>query len=509
MYKKIKPLFALLILSAFYGSAFSQRYNYSTADEGYSNLDHDVYYNGNTILDVNYTSFGKQKNLQATTCNNDLKNIKTSDISGIGKNTYRFSFFNREKLYFFCSDKDESLYKYEINSKDFSAIGSPEKIFSFENDVTEYATAYSQDSSFFSIICRHHNKKDENEIFSGLVMDKAMATVTKFSFTGKEPLDNFVNIQYIVSRNGLLDIICQLQEKARKKKDADLPYYNITRILKNGTSESGQVMGIINGGLQSINWYLNGDKLMFNGLTGDAEKRQYTSVISGGYNYADKKIEGLSTMEFSKSGYAAKSSDLSVKEIVENGLPANAFLKGANKLEDNSTLLVYDLTGDRSSAQYSPPGMSTIYNSKVTYSYGGESYVIKLDAENKIEWFHAIAKTQEEPGLHRFTGINYAIDSRGGIHIFFHDNTDNAEVFPKGKVRLANVGNINKHSLAVVHINASGEIGKKFLGDDSDFDFKMLPGNSSFFQNNELIFIGFKPKAIAKYATICKITISK
>lgn len=128
MYKKIKPLFALLILSASYGSASSQRYNYSTANGGFPNVDHDLYYNGiNTILDVNYTLFGKQKNLQASTCDYDLKNLKTIDISSIGKKNYRFSFFNKDKLYFFCTDKDESLYKYEIDSKDFSAISSRKK----------------------------------------------------------------------------------------------------------------------------------------------------------------------------------------------------------------------------------------------------------------------------------------------------------------------------------------------------------------------------------------------
>ncbi len=511
MHKKIRPLFALLILNFYCNCTFSQNYKYLNADGGYENLDHDIYCNGiNTVLDVNYTSFGKQKNLQASTCDYDLKNLKTKDISSIGKNIYRFSFFHKEKLYFFCTDKNESLYKYEIDIKDFSIIGSPEKIFSYENDVTAYATAYSQDSSFFSIICRHHNKKDENEIFDGIVFDQTLSEVTKFSFINKGSLDNLVDSKYLVSNQGILNIICQFQEKAKKKNDKESPYYNVTIISKDGKAQSGsQLSGFLSGNLQSIHWYLNADKLLFNGLSGELEKKGYNSIISGNYNYENNNIDNLKINEFSKSSYAAQASERSSKEIIENGLPSNVFLKGAEILKDNSTLLIYDLQANRAIGQYSAPGQSTIYNRSIDHFYGRASYIIKLNTKNEIEWFHAIEKKQEEASAQRFTGINYATDDRNGIYIFFHDNINNTQVFPKGEADLANFGNINKNSLAVVHITSSGKISKKFLWDNDDVEYKMLPGTSYSLKNNELIFIGYKIKAIRKYCTIAKITIDQ
>ncbi len=95
---------------------------------------------------------------------------------------YRFTFISAGKLYMFATDKDESLMKYEVNPQTFALVGSPENIFSVDDDVVEYRSVYSKDSAFFYILCRHHKKKGTCNHFSGIVFDPAFSIVNKYEF---------------------------------------------------------------------------------------------------------------------------------------------------------------------------------------------------------------------------------------------------------------------------------------------------------------------------------------
>ncbi len=520
MYKyKYYLFFSLLIFSQI---SFSQKYQYINGEKGFENWKHNIYYNGgNKLLDINYME-SKKPNYKAVMCDLDLKNVTSKAINFLDDKDYIFSYFRFNRLYLFATDKKKTLYKYQVNPADFSLIGSPETIFSFEDDGTEYRFAYSQDSTFFSIVCRHFEKKAESNNYDGIIFNSDFSTATKFKFEITAPNNELFDIDFPVSSTGKAAIICQYRSRGRGKNDKGI-YHFITTVSTSGETHTVTVSEAIEGEIQDLNWWFHNDVLSFTGLArdvarkgsirvkssfaGKSPKDGYTCIISGDCNSTSGELENIKSSAFAESGSKSPSDIISVQEIAENGIPVDVDLKASLVLSDNSTLLIYDQSGNYVPSTYDPYN-PTKYQPKITRFYGGNTYVLKLNKSRELEWFHAIQKQQLEAAIDLYGGTVYALDSKDGIHIFFHDNQSNDDVYSSKKIRDAMLSNIKKNSLACVYITSSGVAGKSFLQDNSDAASFMLPKVSCFIKKNEVTFIAWT-KSKDENCTFAKIKITE
>ncbi len=203
-------------------ASFCQKFKYLTAEENMKNWNHSLSSNGDGgFLDVSYDD--KKRNYTATICDAELKNILFKELGFLDNKTYQFTFFSSGTLYMFAMDKNESLMKYEVNPKTFALVGSPENIFSVDDDVVEYRSVYSKDSAFFSILCRHHKKKGTDDHFSGIVFNQAFSIVNRYEFSSLVSSDDVTAINFMLSETGTTAVICT-GVKQKKKSDNEIKY---------------------------------------------------------------------------------------------------------------------------------------------------------------------------------------------------------------------------------------------------------------------------------------------
>jgi hypothetical protein len=310
-----------------------------------------------------------------------------------------------------------------------------------------------------------------------------------------------IDIDLILSNQRTTAIICQ-GRKWQRKKDNEM-YYSITTVTNKDQPQTKLATGMPAGEIHNLYWYFDKDNIAFIGLAG-ATWKEFTSVAYGTYNIASGKAENLKVSEFSGIDNNALVGLASVKEIVENGIPSNGCLKDALRLPDNSLLLMYE------QREITYPKRDATQPTKYVPSYpifhSNEIYVIRLNADHQVEWFHTIQKKRAEAMQQIYNGFNYIVDPNGVIYILFHDHKDNSEVFTTKKTRNTNSVNIKKNSLACVSITPAGQANKTFAWDNDDRDCYMMPDHSIVNQPNEVIFLAAK-KSKDGYFTLAKIDV--
>ncbi len=506
IYKDFKFGSLLLLFTICANFSFSQKYKYFTAEKNMENWSHALNHNGKgTLLDVNYQQ-SKKKNYTLTTSDANFKNMTSKEISFLENKTFQFSYFRGSRLYLFATDKDQALFKFQVDPETFSMMGSPEALFSFGDDVTEYRTAYSRDSVYFSILCRHHGKKAQDDNFAGIIFDATFSAVNKYECVPPVPVDEIIDIDFTLSPQGTAAIVCQTRKNGKRKNDDSETGYAVTTVTGTGKPLSKVVASLFTGDIQNINWYFDAENLIFNGLTGDSRKKGFTRFVSGSYKVSSGVADEIKTLEFSTFNQKSKVASPSMNEVVEHGLPNDVVFKQSVDFPDHSSLLIYSSEGSYVPNHVDPMNPQK-YTPKITSFYSGNTYVIKLDADKKIEWFHAIVKKQAEAAVDLYTGISYIVAGNNSIHIFYYDNNDNAEVFTDGKIRDTNLGNIKKSSLACVTIKPSGTISKAFVWDNTEQESYMMPGYSLHTKANEVMFVAVK-KSKDGWFTFAKIAVA-
>ncbi len=496
----LKACIFLCFFSTISTASFCQKFKYLTAEKNMENWNHSINRKSDGgVVDISYDD--KKRNYTATISDAELKNTVLKEINFLDNQTYKFAFFSASKLYMFATDKKESLLKYQVNPETFALIGSPENIFSFDDDVVEYRSVYSADSGYFSILCRHHGKKSNDDNFTGIVFNSAFSTISKYEFSPLIPANEIVAIDFVLSESGTAAVICK-GVKQQKKADNEISY-SATVSAINGKSLSKLLSGFSVGSNQNLHWSFSKNELVFEGLLGESQKEGFTKMAVGRYNINSGKIEDVTISALSGPEAKFKGNSQSAGQIKEKGIPSNVWLKYAFQGDDNSTFLIYDLSQQSRKMDFGQPGR---YTPTYTEYSSAETYVIKLDNEKKPVWFHVISKKQVETAGQRYTGINYILGKDNTLYIFFHDSNDNQEVYAD-KVRDANMLNIKKSSLACITIKPMGNISKSFLWDNTDAESYMMPGNSIENKSGEVTFIAVK-KSKDGYFTLSKLAIA-
>ncbi len=467
-----------------------QKYKYEISEKGFENPIHRLFYNGtDRFLDIGQKVFNTKK-LQATFGDSDLKNIKSFSFDFLDDKEFVNAYFRDNTLYLFATDKKQSLYLFHVNPESFALIGSPEKIFSFEDNTTEYRYGYSSDSSYFSVLCRHFKKRSSPNQFDGLIYSNNFSEKVKFSFVVDAGNGWIADINFPVSQSGAAAVISQIKNAEKGKKNGEDIYFDITTITKTGTVSQKKLDDPIKGEMQKISWGFDKDNLSFIGLAGESDKKGYRTIVSGKYDLGSPAIIVSTESALPESGKSNGQS--SSKDIADNGIVTDTYLRKMITLHEGSTLLIYDQAGVRVTKTTNNPtgGFSSPNYTNTTHytSYSGKTYVIKLSPGKRVEWFHAIQKQQLER-IELYLGKASIFDDHEGLHILFHDHPANNEVLSEKKIKDAPLVNIKNARLATVYITKEGVASKSFIHANDEANSFMMPGTAYNLRNNEVSFI--------------------
>ena len=479
----------------------SQKYSYETSEKGFENPIHSLFYNGDgRFLDIGQKAFTTKKP-QATFGDSELKNVRSFDFDFLDDKILVNAYFRANTLYLFATDKKESLYLFHVNPENFTLIGTPEKLFSFEENDTEYQYAYSEDSTYFGILCKHVRKRSSPKAFDGFIYSNNLSKKVNFSFAVDPGNGEVSHSNFLVSRSGAAGVISNIKDFEKGKKNWKDMYFLFTTITREGVASQQKLDNPIRGEIQKITWNLDKENFSFIGITGESDKKGYRTVVSGKYDLASPAIIVSSESKLPEGG--KNTGQASSQDMADNGMLTDIYLRKMIPLKNGSALLIYDQAGVRVTRSNSSP-TGNVASQKVSYtSYSGRTYVIKLNPAKEIEWFHAIQKQQLEK-IELYLGIAFALDDNDGLHIFFHDHPANTETFSQKKIKDAPLGNIKNASLASVYITKDGVASKSFIHDNEEAKSFMMPATAYNLKNNEVSFIAYSmdKKEPVKFAKI-------
>lgn len=244
--------------------------------------------NNSEYVDVSYAYTGRMETDKFTITKYDssLKEVYNRPFDGLTNKKYESSFFENGNLYILATDKEKNIYLYTWNDKSTSGQSSA-LLLSFTGNEYFISQGFSQDSSFCYIVCRNYDKKTDNEAFAGIIMDRSMKPVTKFSFTSEISARDKPEFQYALSGKGMFSILCASVRSEKRKAAATS--YSITQINRDGNKTITQYDIPEDGITKNFVSYITGDTLHFFSLLSPSKKDGFTAVYTGSFDLLQSK----------------------------------------------------------------------------------------------------------------------------------------------------------------------------------------------------------------------------
>ncbi|PUZ27209.1 hypothetical protein DCM91_08310 [Chitinophaga costaii] len=384
-----------------------------------------------------------------------------------------------DKLILFFSNRENAVQVYELNVEDGTASLVADLVKPTAEDASLTVGPSSDTSHFYVVYKTTH--KNEPSSYEGFIIDKQFKIVTKFVASNEEPDKNIDQIKFIVSDDGIFNIIAAVKG-SDTKKDFNPFNYTIIQVNASGKVSTGHLTGIPGGLFKNIAWYAVKNDVQFKGFYEMEKSPDFTTVISGVYDGLQRKVTQI------------KKTELAQKVSV------TASLLHYYTLKDNSTVIMLEPSGG-THIDYVPkpnPIGSSFSMQREPATVGvGNLYMIKITANNEIAWVKTIYKNQLEMNFHAFTGSAILPDNNDGFYIFYQDCLKNTDVDDTTPRRVVLPGG-KRDGLAVVHISADGKMTKKFQ--EPSFNHKRysgVPFSPVFIATeggNRLIYVSFKHK---------------
>ena len=405
----------------------------------------------------------------------------------------------------FSVDGQGDVHKSELNLLDGNSIESADKIFSFSGEHFSFKKGSSPDSSRYFLLCESHDTKDKNNSYAGVIMDKGMNVLNKFSFTAYEERDDVLSTEYLLSNSGTLVLIRSVKQKTNKKDFTPITYV-AQQVGSNGKTSTYSLTGLPDGLLDHVAWQLKENDLYFAGLLAKKKKSDFTSIINGEFNLAERKLSNIKETEFAKVDYLQTSSDKYINDVAKSGIPAEVSLLSTFYNKDGSSYLLYEVNNTRDFDAYGPYlaaggafGTRSQFGSRTDYTTGN-IFVAKLTATKQLEWLRIIGKNQIEPASNKYVGPVYLKDSEDRIHLIFHDDVQNTQAEPQKKMNRAELEKPFRRaiSMASVQIDKSGNLKKQFIYDNQSTDYFLSPRDFVTKQNNQFIYTSYRYRNAGK-----------
>lgn len=427
-------------------------------------------------------------NTIATLYDKNLRQESSGPVKELAGKKYEATFEFSHRIQLFYSDAQRVLYSCEFDGAKRALVGTPEELFTIPNEYASFIKGFSADSAYSYLLCKSFEKKGKDEAYNGVVLDRQMHMVTKFSFALEGLREYIASTACVLSNQGLLHVITAVRVKSSKSDFRPLQYI-ISEVNNEGKSVSTQLDNLPEGLLAGMIWSAGENGLTYTGLCAKTKKIGFTSIVTGQYHSWSKKVSDIVETEFNKTAFFQNASAKYLKEIAKDGIPPEANLAGTYVLSDQSIMLIFE--------------KSEIIYTSGEFSYSdtrtGNLYIVKLNPKKELDWVEVIGKNQQEPSNPVFTGFISMPDGKDGLYIFYHDDARNEKLESGDKAANALLGGDWRHlSLAAIHIGKDGSFSKKFIVDDYRADLLLAPARPFTAYANEVIYTSYNLKNVGR-----------
>jgi hypothetical protein len=386
----------------------------------------------------------------------------------------------------YSDDKDPlTVSRYAINDQNGSLSGSPAALFDLtgKEEDAKFSSGSSADKNYHYLTVRQHVKKEKGEVLEGVVLDRQMNKLCSFSYITPEDRDDFQHVDFVQADNGTLSLIYSIGVKA-KKDDYTPNLYTLVQVDTKGKTTATPLTGLPAGDLRNISWTSLGGQLQFTGFISMEKKSGFTVFVTGSYDPATKKIEGLRQKEI--KSLLTQSGDI-VKDIDKKGIPGDVSVLKTIALSDGSKELVLEVNSDRLyQSYYGTYSNQPQYNStgqrigiapntpsySMVYHNRGNVYILKLDKTNDPVWMNVISKKQQEGDVVISIGVATITDDKDDTHVLFFDSRKNTDPASPSPAQVTGT-EYKKNVFTSVTVSRDGKMSKEVV-DIEDPEYRLM-----------------------------------
>jgi hypothetical protein len=424
----------------------------------------------------------------ATVYDKNLGQISSSPIKDLAGFKYETAFQVNGKMQLFFSDAQRVVYTAELDYRSMTFKGVPLRLFAIPHEIFQFEVGFSEDSVYSYVLCKSHENKGKDQLYTGVVLDKNVQVVNTFSFPIEGLREYITTTRVALSRQGMLYIISAINVKTTKSDFRPLQYL-VSSIDKEGQPKNTLLGGLPQGLLDLSIWSAEENKLSFTGLLAKAKKSGFTTAINGTFESSESQPSGLRQVDLSTLAFFQNAEAKYLKTLGREGIPAEATLTQSFTFADGSTVLILDQSEVR----------VTMGSFTYTDTQSGNLYVVRFGPGRNLEWVQVVPKRQTEPTYPIFTGAIAMPDGQGGVDLFFHDDEKNENLDPGDKATTAILGaDWRRVHLAAVHVSKDGSMTKKYIIDDLRADLLLAPAKPYSLFDGELIYTSYNLKSLGK-----------
>jgi hypothetical protein len=432
----------------------------------------------------------EEREVEVAAYDKNLNRLYSNPIQAIDGQKYEAGLKQGNQFYLFVSDKKNKLFKFKLNSNDGTATQEGE-LFEIKAKDYSFQSGYSKDSSLTYIACISETGKKER-VYDGVVMNKQMKVVTKFSIPLEFEKGSSEGVQFVLADDGILYMI--VTNKVKKPETYRPHAYTVIKIDEKGQATTTEITKMPEGSMVDFIWQAGKGPLSFIGTMSGNAKMGISAIVSGAIDLQQKELVISKTVPFTQYKLFGQANDESVNKIAKTGLASDCHIKAIFHQQDNNIVLAIQQYTVTVTERYSGSGAVRSY----VDTWTGDIYVLKLDAGLQEQWSQKISCTQGESGISSYVGFLAVKDNKEGIHFLFHDHPKNANVDAGKTVGIVGMGiNINGTSLADVYITNNGKATKKFIHDNTDVKLCLSP-KGAVTQNNMMIYTAIDKRNAGK-----------
>jgi hypothetical protein len=476
----MKYLFSLLTLITLHASA--QKYTFIKSEAKVKDFAHETFTTSSgKYVDVQHyfpqgpAKYRDGRSTIIAVYDHQLKQLLSKDLDVTEGKWFEGGYTVGDELILFFSDKAKTVYGYKLNVEDGTASLIAELLKPADKDV-RLGIGLSRDESHFYLVYRTFNK-NERSTYTGIITDRQLKIVNKFSTSDEEADKNIPYVNYAISDEGVFNIITAVSA-SDSKKDYNPFNYSVTQIDATGKANRGRLTDIPAGFSSSIAWQAVKNDVQFSGLLKIEKDAGFTVMIGGVYDGLQKKVTQLKKTDFDQ-------------EISDD-----AAFRAAYTLKDNSTVIMLEGRKSKSTTYGSVSANGREHTTTTIERFN--LYVIKINSNNELAWMKTIYKRQLAIDHDTYTGSVILPDNNDGFHIFFQDCLKNTDLKESDPHRVVVPGNGKKDALAVVYISKDGKMTKKFLEQDKHSDVLFSTVSTVAEGGNRLICTSYQHKNIGR-----------
>jgi hypothetical protein len=383
-----------------------------------------------------------------------------------------------DRLFLFATHGQGDVSRYEINDKNGTLVGPATILFNLEqkeNDVN-FSSGSSADKRSHYLVTEKYYYKEKNTRLQGVILDQQMNKTAAFSYTFDGPRDQATPFHVVQADDGGLFILLGFMVKT--EKDDYRPWaYTLLQVDTKGKVSATPLTGLPAGVLRNFTLVPRKNQLFITAFQLKGKKdKAFSGFVSGSYDLVQKKYSDIKQVEL--KSLMTQSPDIT-DYIEKKWLTWDVVIIKTFTLSDGSGIQVLErnalyrsLSGTGNVGQIMPfgntfstptgPVGASASAGTINYPQRGDLYILKVDRDNRPQWFNVIPRWQEEIDRVITIGTACVAGDHDKIHLFYYDDKKDTE--PAITKRFLIYGKEYKsNKLACLTIAPDGKMNKQLL----------------------------------------------